>query len=359
MPDEAKLKCDLYFLPAGEGDCILIQFQDSSSNYHNILIDGGNLNKLEFDKQKRTLLRLIDNGKKGRFDLVVITHSDDDHIKGILKLVGDDELASLVDKYWFNSEKSIAKKLSEKFLDVQNYEVAKKTVSSRSSRNQDHDLYHELSKENKWNQELILAGDSYDIDNLTISVLSPTIKELKELHDYWPKKKLNRRNSNRSSTCQSDHAIPLSELYKKIDFFEEDRSEVNASSIALKVKWEDYCFLFLADSHPSVIVKNLPDEILHCELIKISHHGSRKNTNDELLAKTKTEKYIISTNGMSHCHPHKECLARLIKRNENSNTKLYFNYGNSVLRSIFDEDTFDGAVFPKVEEEGIKLSYES
>lgn len=73
--------------------------------YHNILIDGGNRNQLEFNIQKRMLISIIDNGNKGIFDLVIVTHSDDDHISGILKIMGDSDLEPLVKELWFNSEK--------------------------------------------------------------------------------------------------------------------------------------------------------------------------------------------------------------------------------------------------------------
>lgn len=45
------------------------------------------------------LISIIDNGNKGIFDLVIVTHSDDDHISGILKIMGDSDLEPLVKSY--------------------------------------------------------------------------------------------------------------------------------------------------------------------------------------------------------------------------------------------------------------------
>ena len=147
-----KKECTLHFLPAGQGDCFLIQFQDDSFDYHNILIDGGNRTTLDFKKQKKQLLKIIDNGKKGRLDLVVVTHSDDDHIKGILKLVADEDLERYVDKYWFNSEKSIAKLFENDFKNTQQYPIVKNVKGAvKSSRQQDNDLYSILGGSQKWN----------------------------------------------------------------------------------------------------------------------------------------------------------------------------------------------------------------
>ena len=62
---------DIKFLKAGQGDSILI-----SHNSHNILIDGGN--------DSYFLLKEIDAIKERKevLDFVIITHHDDDHIKG-------------------------------------------------------------------------------------------------------------------------------------------------------------------------------------------------------------------------------------------------------------------------------------
>lgn len=253
-----KMECNLYFLPAGNGDCILIQYQDANFLYHNILIDGGNRNQLEFTKQKKKLLEILDEGRRGRLDLVIVTHSDDDHIKGILKLVMDEQLAGYVDKFWFNSEKTISELLSSPFQHTQPYLVSQQGRGvKRSSRNQDNDLYHELAKDNKWNSEVIYCPRKETIGNLTITILSPTIEKLKKINEFWPKMPLNKRNASRSSACISDHNKTLTELYGKLEHFDEDKSPVNGGSIALMLEWGPKRWLLLSDSHPSAVIESL------------------------------------------------------------------------------------------------------
>ncbi len=360
------MECNLYFLPAGNGDCILIQYQDINFAYHNILIDGGNRNQLEFNKQKNKLLDILDEGRKGRLDLVIVTHSDDDHIKGILKLVMDEQLAAYVDKFWFNSEKTISELFSSCFQHTQPYLVSEQVKGvGRSSRNQDHDFYHELDKNSKWDREVISCPRKETIGNLTISVLSPTVKKLSELDKFWPKMPLSTKNASRSSKCISDHNKTLIDLYDKLDHFEEDRSPVNGASIALMLEWCSKRWLLLSDSHPSVIidslVENLPvgEEKLDIDVVKISHHGSRNNTSDDLLSLINCNHFVITTNGQKHCHPHKDCLARIIKNFTPDKTKIYFNYDNNVMRKIFKLNEFEGVKFPEINEEGIRFTYES
>ncbi|PQJ88989.1 MBL fold metallo-hydrolase, partial [Aliivibrio sifiae] len=275
-----KLKCSFYFLPAGNGDCVLIQYQDDDSAYRNILIDGGNRNQLEFQQQKRKILEILDEGRKGRLDLVIVTHSDDDHIKGILKLVMDKQLEGYVDKFWFNSEKTISELLFSPFQHTQPYLVDEQASGAeRSSRNQDHDLYHELDKNNKWDHEVISFPKEEVIGNLKLTVLSPTIEKLQKLDEHWPQMPLNAKNVSRSAKCVSDHNQSLNQLMKGLDSFEEDVSPVNGASIALMLEWCSRRYLLLSDSHPSVIVDSLADfipenkEALDFDLVKVSHHG--------------------------------------------------------------------------------------
>ncbi len=70
--------------------------------------------------------------------------------------------------------------------------------------------------------------------------------------------------------------------------FQEDNSAANGSSIAFMMEYEDKNFLFLADSHPSVVIEGLnkfgynKDNPLNAELVKVSHHGSMYTTSKVL-----------------------------------------------------------------------------
>lgn len=208
-----KKECRLYFLPAGQGDCFVIQFQDEDFNYHNILIDGGNRTTLDFKKQKKQLLKIIDNGKRGRFDLVVVTHSDDDHIKGILKLVADDEIEKHIDQYWFNSEKSIAKLCGNNFKQTQKYPVIKNVKGAvKSSRQQDNDLYSILERSSKWNEKVITDQMVVDISGVKINVLSPSLDKLKILNNHWPSQSLKKGAVKSSGNKNFDYGLSIQEL---------------------------------------------------------------------------------------------------------------------------------------------------
>ena len=69
---------------SGKGDCIHLRFVGVSGNTHNIIIDSGPTSTAgEFRNLIRTIL-----AKSEKLDCLIISHYDDDHIGGILK-VGD------------------------------------------------------------------------------------------------------------------------------------------------------------------------------------------------------------------------------------------------------------------------------
>lgn len=362
-----KKNCSVHFLPAGQGDCFVIQFQDEKFNYHNILIDGGNRTALDFKKQKKQLLKIIDSGNRGRFDLVIVTHSDDDHIKGILNLIADDELEQYVEQYWFNSERSIAELLGHNYEHTQKYSVVKNNKGAvKSSRQQDNDLYSILQLSPKWDEKVITDKTILDISGLKITVLSPSLEKLKALNNYWPLQPLKKAGAVKSSGKEKcDYELSISQLRQRLVHFEQDASPVNGASIAILAEFSDFKWLFLSDSHPDVVVENLKklnfseSNKIVLNALKISHHGSKKNTNDSLLEMIDCQNFVISANGnKKHFHPNKETLVRVLEHFDIEATSFHFVIKNSVIEKIFYKDPNIKTYYPKIKEEGIVFNYE-
>lgn len=356
----------LYALPAGQGDCMLFQFENDGGNFKHILIDGGNRTSLDFINLKKTILQILKEGGDGNIDLLIVTHSDDDHISGVLKMLADDELDKKIKRIWFNGEKNISDYFKTDFNNTQKYQIRKVVKGiSKSSRSQDYDLYKLLENDSRWNKELVYFGREEIIDNLKIKVISPTIEKLKILNEYWPKMKLTRkRQIEKSSSKKSfDYDLIYEDFLKNVPAFKEDTAAVNGGSIALLLEWGDKNFLLLSDAHPSIIVESLNElnggEKVKIDAVKVSHHGSCKNTSDELLNLIECEKFIISANAnRTHYHPDKEALCRILMNNGLENTKFFFTCHNRELESIFQTEPDVNVIFPIDKERGVCLVYE-
>lgn len=320
-------------LEAFNGDCILVNIEKS-----NILIDGG-IGRTYSRKLKNEIKRLIERGEY--IDLLIVTHIDDDHIGGIVKLFQDDEIdKSFIKKVWFNSEVLMANHFENLEIDPQEI-IIENNNSNKMSVKQGCTLEERLKELNGWEQDLVMFGGiflNWKLSSSEITVLTPRKDSLVGLRKKWKREK---PSTNKMSSCKEDYSLSIEEL--RIRSFKEDNSITNKSSISFVLKHRNKQILFLGDSHPSDVERSLRElgyskgKKLKVEYMKLSHHGSKGNTSDSLLELIECENYIVSTDGSKHCLPNKECLARIVNQNKDkANLNFYFNY--SIYENIFTKE---------------------
>lgn len=322
------------FIKALKGDCFLISFKDDKSISRNILIDGG-VNETYYDSPnnrdgelKLEIDRIKQNGQK--IDLLILTHIDNDHICGLLKWFEMDGNAhKLVENVWFNSGKLIA----DYFKEPENPDLAvglKIFSYSYTGVTEAHDFEKYLLDHKIWKRKIVKVGTNLNQNGVSIKILSPNEEQLKKLLKEYKNK-----------TCDPTYTSGISKnwdtsLKALIDDEElhyqkpKDNSLKNQSSISFILTVENKSFLFLADAPSNQIVKALNDmgynkeNSLVVEFMKVSHHGSKNNTCNELLEIVKTNQYLISTDSSSHGHPDKRTLARIVRFNPKAT--FHFNY---------------------------------
>ena len=338
------------FLQAFNGDCIWISFEENDIP-RNIIIDGGIGDTYENRlKRKGDLFDIIEHIRRNeqKIDLLILTHFDDDHIDGLLRWLNKDkEAPTLIKKVWFNSGKEIAKELAIEENQDLNIEIKEGEEDFYTSTKQGIKFEEYLSKNQLWDGKIIKQGNEIDFLGLKFKILSPNIESLKNLLELY-KKEVDYFTSGGEFDFETSLKDFIEEESKPKFKFKEDKSIPNGSSIAFIIEYEDKNFLFLGDAHPSVVVEGLnkfeidKENSLQTELIKISHHGSKHNTDLELLSMIKTNNYLISSNATQHGLPNKRTIARIIKNNPNAN--IHFNYDIST-KIITDEDFNDFEYF--------------
>ena len=111
----------------------------------------------------------------------------------------------------------------------------------------------------------------------------------------------------------------------------------NMASISFILRCDGLSILMLADSFPKEITKILTlggyskENKLKVDFVKIAHHGSRNNTDNNLLDIIDCDNFLISTNGGSgrSRHPQRETIANILchpERNYDRTVNLFFNY---------------------------------
>ena len=94
-----------------------------------------------------------------------------------------------------------------------------------------------------------------------------------------------------------------------------DESNLNDTSIVLKLKYNTTSFLFMGDAS-SKIENTILDKSIQSDVLRVGHHGSATSTSNRFLEKVNPKYAVISVGkDNSYSHPNTETLDRLTKKN--------------------------------------------
>ena len=330
------------FLPAFNGDSIYISYKHTGSPVH-ILIDGGTAltyeskgkkNEIVDGALKTLLLRL--KAANQTISLLILTHIDDDHIGGILKWMGKDaEAIGMIENIWFNSGRSIANLFGETVVKIPEVPLLSEQTTETGV-NQGVTLEKNIRDKGIWDEQVIHQQQCLNFRGVDFKVLSPSMTNLKELHDKWEKER-----PDTFTAVATDYAQSL-EYYLANIISDPDTGIHNGSSIAFILVYQNKNLLFLGDAHIKTIVDGLiffgysKEKPLDAEFVKLSHHGSNRNVSIELLEMVDSKTFIISTDGLKHGHPDKKGLAKIIKCKKSPLLRL--NYPSRIDTIFSPED---------------------
>lgn len=377
MPsDDQQIVVEL--LPARHGDALLVRAV-AEGRTTNILIDAGPQATYR-DVLRPRLSALADAGEC--LHLFIITHIDADHIGGALAFLEDNGPCAApsvieVKDVWHNSYRHLfqngATPSEQQATRVkQNVALRAAEGTGNISARQGSTLAAVLRRFGyAWNAAF--GGDAVTMldrprrvvldDGVSLTLLSPRPDDLTSLARLWRRELLSvgvpsdlvdavafedafERMIERESELSDDGAgepDPISARRQTepppMSSFREDRSRPNASSISFLLEVGTKRALFLADAHPSRIaegLRQLATEPIHIGAVKVSHHGSKKNTSPEICSLFRTNHALISTDGTKHGHPDIETLLWLV--DSQSGVTLHFNYRTTAAEAISTTD---------------------
>ncbi len=372
--------------PAGNGDAFLIR-----ANETNVLIDGGYA--ATFHTEISTDLQAIAATGEA-LDLVVATHIDADHISGLIALLeanksSDQSKVVTIRQIWHNSLRSITTmnttSLSPKSTGLleaisrrghplpSNGAPAAQEISAR----QGSSLAALLHRGGySWNY-----GDgttsiwAQDMPRLalgpagSVTIIGPNERRLNELHLWWKGKLRSMGYSGPtgageviddafeflcshapSSLSLKATALSGGATKRLEDVYEPDTSVTNGSSIAMILELHGKRLLFLGDAWAEDMVEQLhrlksEGQSMTFDAIKISHHGSLRNTSPDLLALIDAPIYFISSNGAGHGHPDFEVLAAIVDRPAAFSRQIHLNYSTSASARLTNYRPGSGSEF--------------
>jgi len=288
-------------------------------------------------------------------DLFVVTHIDSDHISGAVPLLGEFS-GNEIKQVWFNGYSQLTSPDALGALEAE----ALSAVLAKPEKNYSHNTPFDGGPIGLASDDALWEYEPDDWHGLKITLLSPTNAALQALLDVWDEEV-----KNESLTPGVDETglaliedrpalqpLPPDALGDEdIDvvalsdgFVDEDTKIPNGSSIAMLLEYEQHSILLAGDAWPSTLVLAIRRVLqqrglaaLPLSAMKVSHHGSDHNTNDELLQLVNCSNFLFSTNSKRFkSHPGLGTVARIITSQEHPT--LHFNYRTD-RNAVWDNDT--------------------
>lgn len=311
----------LEVLKAKHGDCLFLHHGDEAAPRH-ILIDGGPRGAYrKFLKPRLEALRQEDDPERPiKLDLVMVSHIDHDHIRGILDLAKgmaealDDHQQPLatIGALWHNAfadfvpDGSAGGKSAEsgalEVADIADPDIdlvlqphTKLVLSSVNEGRQLRDLARRLTIDVNPDgmHGLVLGGHELKEGDLSLKVLAPTSADADDLKKKWDKEV--EKLLKKEQEARMDAAAYL------------DKSVFNLSSIVVLAEQNGRRMLLTGDARGDKILENLEQQALldddgkiHVDLLKLPHHGSDRNVEDDFFERITADHYVISGDGRHH-----------------------------------------------------------
>ncbi|WP_200302184.1 ComEC/Rec2 family competence protein [Streptomyces adelaidensis] len=329
------------FLDARHGDCFLVRWgadEDPDGVRRRppgervMLVDGGPAGVYQASLRGR--LRELagggggfaggDGGPVGRgrgdgapphLDVVCLSHVDDDHAGGLVRLFRDMRQAQqdgeappyAVDALWFNSVEDLvdqrAPGLSASVRPLLE-RAAASAAAVTASYNQGRDIRDaaaalRLDGNSPFHTPLV-EGAEATLHDLDVTVVAPDEAALAELEERW-----------RLAKQRGDPEV-ISAAY-------DDDSVQSLSSIVLLLRHEDGTALLTGDARGDHVLAGLraldlldDSAPLHVDLLKLPHHGSGRNLAPDFFDRVRADHYVISADGVRHHHPGEDTLRWLV-----------------------------------------------
>lgn len=355
------------FLPARQGDAIWVRWPG-----HQLLID---LGPEQTGRAFRELLGTLPRDQR-RFDLLVITHVDSDHIGGVLSCFADahEDLPGLsFGDVWFNGWEH---------LNGQQLQARRAGRALEGMGPAQGERLASWLRAQPWNEAFgrfpVVCPEGAPPTvrlpgGLALTVLGPTATRLADLRQTWQDEveiALERGgltevspglDSRGGRTVEAYGSSQPPALENRVDLqllaeapSRADTSKTNASSIVLLVEWEGRRVLLTGDALSGDLTQALARlggrEPVRLDLLKVPHHGSQQNLTRDLVEAVSCPHWLFSTDGTIFRHPDAPAVARVLNWGRQARPILSFNvpstynrwWDNGTWRGLFGYDVTYG-----------------
>lgn len=336
-----KLTC----LPAGPGDSLVVEY-GPRGRVRRLLVDAG-------PRFTWPVVGHLLRGRRGEFyDLLIVTHIDEDHVGGAVALLDDPELRVRLGGVWFNGY-AHCKTGGNVLGPVHAEQLTKRIFDSR------------LPWNDGWRQPVtrglggpVVVPDRGGLPVVTLAegarlvLLGPIGTQLTGLVPGWEQvvkkagivpgegsdgtgRAVPRRLGRWAALSDPLDASALAALAAVV---KTDASLPNASSIAFVLEFDGRRLLLTGDAHGEPLAAGVArygelvgEERPRFDLVKLPHHGSAANVTAELAASWTADRFVVSSDGSGYDHPDDGAIARLLLAADGRPITVYGNHGGGGL----------------------------
>jgi beta-lactamase superfamily II metal-dependent hydrolase len=333
MPEPPAVTIDV--LPASYGDCLWVECSGPERPWR-LLIDGGTPETWPVLRQKIENLTQADR----RFDLVVASHIDSDHIGGLLPLfAAAPKLGVSFGDIWFNGLPQLPDSQTMLTRSVAEGESLAALLTGIGGDpplpwNSTFHGFAVMTNDDRKSREI-----SFD-RGPRLTLLSPTARRLERLRVVWLQELSKLQRGESEEPAEPVPAKPPLDDLNALAAMETrpDRSTPNGSSIAFLLEHQGASCLFAADAFYPILGAALTQlanlrggSPVDIDVFKLPHHASKGNVASNMLRLAPARHYIVSTNGERFHHPDDIALSRVVT-SVATRPALWFNYENETNR---------------------------
>lgn len=332
-------------LPAGAGDALVVEW-GPRGRVHRLLVDAG---------PRATwpeVGRLLRARRNERYDLLVVTHIDEDHVGGAVALLDDAQLNPRVDGVWFNGFAHCA--AADNVLGpVHGEQLTQRIFTARLPWN---DGWRRPIARGCGGPVVVPATGALPVVELAegarLVLLGPLPGQLTALVPGWratvEKAGLvpgqGTDGTGRPVRQRPGRWPPLPDrldadaLTRIASVKRTDGSRANASSIAFVLEYDGLRVLLPGDAHGAPLAAGVArygamvgQERPRFDLVKLPHHGSAANTPTALAGAWEASRFLVSSDGSGYDHPDDATLARLLLAAQGAPITVYGNHAGGGL----------------------------
>lgn len=356
----------------GAGDCITFLLKKNDKEMH-IMVDCG--------LYTREVNDYIVNEFHSHIDYLIVTHIDNDHIKGLIEMLSSKPDLT-INHFFYNCYQRTSddlqdwdERMVENMKNVYHHlpvviDMLEQKINAETSMSLAELILGNEKWKKVWRREYVTDNSAaIDLGNDMgrFIFLSPAKKALNDLDKeyrslFWKtlyKQKIEDYKKE-ETIYESLMRIMEQEDYEGFDekpvsskvldenalkFYADEKMKVlspaNEASIAFIWEHKEHRILFMGDANPDQVVKKIgdvykdtPKPVLF-DAIKISHHGSAHSTSKELVSIADSERYFVT--GGANARPSYQALSRIIIAplpEDLSHREIRYNRENDILKTL-------------------------